>query len=179
MCGQFDSITDPNVKYFLWKISNGWRAKNIPNTQEYIDRINYEIKVIIDMQFVDYFLIVSDILEFADKNTIPKGAGRGCFSPNNRVKVNNFMFKNINDVAIGDLTQCQDSVWRPVEQVFEYDCNEELLTIQTENGSKLDGITHDHEVWVVTRENYERGNLTPEWIAAELVEEGDFLVEQE
>lgn len=77
MCGQFDSITDPNIKYFLWKISHGWKTRNIPDTPEYIDRINYEIKVIIDMQFVDYFLIVSDILEFADRNKIPKGAGRG------------------------------------------------------------------------------------------------------
>ena len=74
--------------YFLWKIQKGWEKKNIPTTKEYIERINYEVNVICKMGFVDYMLMIADILEFADKNGIPRGQGRGCFSPNNRVRVN-------------------------------------------------------------------------------------------
>lgn len=63
--------------YFLWKIQKGWGKKNIPTTKEYIERINYEVNVICKMGFVDYMLMIADILEFADKNGIPRGPGRG------------------------------------------------------------------------------------------------------
>lgn len=165
--------------YFLWKIQKGWENKNIPTTKEYIDRINYEVNVICKMGFVDYMLMIADILEFADKNGIPRGPGRGCFSPNNRVRVNADEFKNINNVIpFKDKVQCEDGEWRQVEKVWEYDCNEELLTIQTESGKMLDGITGDHKVKVVTKEDYEKGNLEPKWIESGKIKEGDFLVEQ-
>ena len=165
--------------YFLWKIQKGWGKKNIPTTKEYIDRINYEVNVICKMGFVDYMLMIADILEFADKNGIPRGPGRGCFSPNNRVRVNVDEFKNINNVIpFKDKVQCEDGEWRQVEKVWEYDCNEELLTIQTESGKMLDGITEDHKVKVVTKEDYEKGNLEPKWIESEKIKEGDFLIEQ-
>lgn len=64
-------------KYFLWKIQKGWDKKNIPTTKEYIDRVNYEVSVICKMGFVDYMLMIADILEFADNNGIPRGPGRG------------------------------------------------------------------------------------------------------
>lgn len=66
-----------NEDYFKWKIQKGWDKKKVPNTQEYKDRIAYEIDVITKMGFVDYMLIIADILEFADNNGIPRGAGRG------------------------------------------------------------------------------------------------------
>lgn len=167
-----------NVDYFRWKIKKCWERKNIPNTKEYQDRIQYEIDMIIQMGFVDYMLIVADILEFADNNKIPRGPGRGCFTPNNRVRVNNFMFKNISDVTVGDLVQCEDGKWRPVEKRFEYDCNEELLTIQAE-GRMIDGVTKDHEIKVVTKEDYENGDMEPKWVPASKIKVGDFVVEQE
>ena len=44
---------------------------------EYINRLNYELKVINDMGFTDYFLIVFDYVRFAVKNGIYVGVGRG------------------------------------------------------------------------------------------------------
>ena len=41
------------------------------------DRINYELEVIDNMGFTDYFLIVSDFVNYAKKNNIPVGPGRG------------------------------------------------------------------------------------------------------
>jgi len=54
------------------------REKN-PDVDEsvYQRRIDYEISVIIKMQFPGYFLIVADFIEFAKKNGIPVGPGRG------------------------------------------------------------------------------------------------------
>lgn len=44
---------------------------------KYIDRLKYELNVIHEMNFDDYFLIVWDYIEFAKKNDILVGPGRG------------------------------------------------------------------------------------------------------
>lgn len=46
-------------------------------TDEYKKRLNYELDVIANMGFTDYFLIVLDYVRFAIKNDIFVGAGRG------------------------------------------------------------------------------------------------------
>lgn len=43
----------------------------------YIDRLEYELSVIESMGYVDYFLIVSDFIQYAKNNGIPVGPGRG------------------------------------------------------------------------------------------------------
>lgn len=45
--------------------------------KEYIDRLEYELGVIKNMGYVDYFLIVWDFIRFANENDIPTGPGRG------------------------------------------------------------------------------------------------------
>ena len=46
-------------------------------TPEIIDRMNYELDVINSMGYVDYYLIVHDFINYAKKNKIPVGPGRG------------------------------------------------------------------------------------------------------
>lgn len=46
-------------------------------TKNYIERLKYEIEVIENMGFSDYFLIVSDYIKFAKNNNILVGPGRG------------------------------------------------------------------------------------------------------
>ena len=43
----------------------------------YIDRLEYELSVINNMGYVDYFLIVADFIEYARDHGIPVGPGRG------------------------------------------------------------------------------------------------------
>ena len=45
--------------------------------QPYIDRLNIELDVIIQMGFPGYFLIVADFIEWSKDNDIPVGPGRG------------------------------------------------------------------------------------------------------
>ncbi len=45
--------------------------------QDYVERLNYELSVIIEMGFTGYFLIVSDFINWANDNNIPVGPGRG------------------------------------------------------------------------------------------------------
>ena len=55
----------------LNKILNG----NISNV--YKDRLEYELKVITEMGYTDYYLIVADFVAFAKSKDIPVGPGRG------------------------------------------------------------------------------------------------------
>jgi DNA polymerase-3 subunit alpha len=45
--------------------------------QKLLTRVNYELQVMKDMGYVDYFLIVWDFIFFANENHIATGAGRG------------------------------------------------------------------------------------------------------
>lgn len=46
-------------------------------TQEYRDRLEYELKMIEQMQFPTYFLVVQDFINWAKDNGVPVGPGRG------------------------------------------------------------------------------------------------------
>lgn len=50
-------------------------GKNPDNT--YVERLEYELSVISNMGYVDYFLIVADFIQYARDNGIPVGPGRG------------------------------------------------------------------------------------------------------
>jgi DNA polymerase III subunit alpha len=45
--------------------------------QAYVDRLDYELDIIIGMGFAGYFLIVADFIKWAKANDIPVGPGRG------------------------------------------------------------------------------------------------------
>ena len=60
---------DPEL---IKKISN-----NIEIIENYKDRLNHEIKIITEMNYSGYFLIVSDYIKWAKDNNIPVGPGRG------------------------------------------------------------------------------------------------------
>ncbi|MBI6882941.1 DNA polymerase III subunit alpha [Pseudomonas putida] len=45
--------------------------------EEYVARLNFELKTINDMGFPGYFLIVADFIRWAKENDIPVGPGRG------------------------------------------------------------------------------------------------------
>ena len=47
------------------------------NFLKYKDRLDHELKIIIEMKYPSYFLIVSDYIKWAKNNDIPVGPGRG------------------------------------------------------------------------------------------------------
>lgn len=72
-----EGVTD-NVSYFTElcrKGLNGHYGENPP--AEYSERLEYELGVIIQMGYVDYFLIVWDFIRYAREQNIPVGPGRG------------------------------------------------------------------------------------------------------
>ena len=68
-----------NALEFLKALTKKGLAKRLNNnvSKEYKDRLIYELSVIENMGFVNYFLIVYDFVLFAKKNNIMVGPGRG------------------------------------------------------------------------------------------------------
>lgn len=48
----------------------GFKVRGLEQTKEYIDRLEYELKVISDKGYAPYFLVVADLLQFAHANKI-------------------------------------------------------------------------------------------------------------
>ena len=62
---------------YLRKLAIDGLKKNNKTDQKYVDRLNYELSVINKMGYSDYFLIVHDYVDYARKNGIAVGPGRG------------------------------------------------------------------------------------------------------
>ena len=85
------SSSDKDANYMLKKLSQeGLNNKfkeffnldyiNQENNEKYSkykNRLDHEIKIIVEMNYAGYFLIVSDYIKWAKKNKIPVGPGRG------------------------------------------------------------------------------------------------------
>ena len=63
------------LKNFILKKNNIKSKENIQKIYE--DRLSHEINIINSMDYASYFLIVSDYIKWAKKNSIPVGPGRG------------------------------------------------------------------------------------------------------
>lgn len=66
----------------VWKawLMDGWKYRGISqkeNIGDYVSQLKYEAKIIEDKGFVDYFLMVSDVVKFAKDSGIPVGPARG------------------------------------------------------------------------------------------------------
>lgn len=53
------------------------KVEHFASIQEYENRLEFELDIIINMKFPGYFLIVADFISWAKENNIPVGPGRG------------------------------------------------------------------------------------------------------
>ncbi len=75
----FKLDNDLSNEQYLYKLMHLGLNRRLDNkvTEEYRTRLDYEYQVIKDLDFVDYFLIVWDIIKYCRKNDIYVGPGRG------------------------------------------------------------------------------------------------------
>lgn len=68
-----------NPKEYLTNLSKKGLYRRLNNnvSKEYLDRLEYELSVIINMHFENYFLVVYDYIKYAKQNGILVGPGRG------------------------------------------------------------------------------------------------------
>ncbi len=70
--------TDDNEGYFRRQVAAGLRKRyGEVLSEEVRERARYELDTIVQMGYVDYFLIVADFIAFARSKGIPVGPGRG------------------------------------------------------------------------------------------------------
>ena len=66
-----------NVEYLRDLVEKGLKEKYGEITDEIQERFDFEFNTIVNMGYVDYFLIVWDFIRFAKENNIAVGPGRG------------------------------------------------------------------------------------------------------
>jgi DNA polymerase-3 subunit alpha len=71
-----------NTAYEFWRaeLKRGWAFRNIddrPGRHRYAAALRHEMKVIEEKDFIEYFLIVADLITYAKDHGIPVGPGRG------------------------------------------------------------------------------------------------------
>lgn len=69
----FNGLKDKDLNYEEVNLI----GKKNKQAQNLIDRLEYELGIIREMGYVDYFLIVWDFIKFANENGVPTGPGRG------------------------------------------------------------------------------------------------------
>lgn len=70
------------IDYFRQLVKEGWNKRGLnklPKSERevYKTRVRYEFDMIVEKDFVDYFLVISDICKFCIDNDILKGPARG------------------------------------------------------------------------------------------------------
>lgn len=77
---KYPHLWEKPLQTFREKINNGikWRGVDkYPNYQEYLDRIEYELKAYIHNEAIDFMLLMEDIIAWCKTQDIQVGYGRG------------------------------------------------------------------------------------------------------
>lgn len=132
---------------------------------EYKERLKYELGVLKKMGFEDYFLLVRKIVNWSKETGIEVGPARGCFTKGQLVLMADGSKKEIQDIEVGEEVVSHDLSVNTVSDTLIYDCNEEIVTLEFEDG-RIITCTKDHEIFTSNRG----------WVAAdELTEEDDVI----
>lgn len=79
---EFPSTT-PSEELFRQWLNRGWKYRGFDKKlsrserERYIRRVKYEADLVVQKGFVDYFLVISDVVRFAKNQGIPVGPARG------------------------------------------------------------------------------------------------------
>ena len=76
---KYDAPNGASSKDYLVSLAKAGLSRRLHNelNKEYVNRLEYELSVILKMHFEDYFLIVYDFILYAKKNGIMVGPARG------------------------------------------------------------------------------------------------------
>lgn len=72
----------PSRELFMRWLREGWRYRGLhrlsrEERRRYLDRLKYEVKLIMDKGFVDYFLVIAEMVKWSKDHNIPVGPARG------------------------------------------------------------------------------------------------------
>ena len=162
---------DASADYLRWLCVNGLQRRGLVKP-EYLDRLELELRVITDMGFPDYFLIYEDIARYCRQVDLAMGPGRGCGRGDNLVRTARGTVR-LDQVRVGDVVRTHTGADHPVTAVHEYAVDEELVTVEVEDGRRLT-MTTDHKVLAVPSGAVEHA---PRWIPMAELRPGDLLID--
>ena len=135
------------------------KLQSVPDTDIYLERISKECEILEMGNYIDYFLILRDVINWCRQNNILIGFGRGCFAPDMLVKTT-VGDKKIQDIEIGDIVYGRKGPNEVINK-FEYEVDEELIELELDNGQKII-CTKDHKIYTKNRGYVEAQDLTQE-----------------
>jgi len=138
---------ESDVTWMEALITDGMKHKGLINKPEYRTRVKYEMSVIVKCGYLKYFLILFDLINFANTQGIRIGIGRGCFLPDNKVDCKNGETKEIQYVKVGDSVLSYDGKCHEVIDKMTYDIEEEIIEINMCDGRTIT-CTSDHKIHV-------------------------------
>lgn len=127
------------------KAWEGLAYRGFSGNKVYEDRLSYELDLITQKDFCDYFLIVSDLTSWAKRTGYLVGSGRGCFLPGSKVRSINGRDYSIEDVKIGTHVLTSQAHYKKVVDKYVYDIDEECIRITLDN-NKIIECTSDHKI---------------------------------
>lgn len=159
--GTPDGLTE--LEYFKKLIFKGFKDRYGNSSDEVKSeakrRIREELEVIHSSDFIGYFLVVMESIQWANENYSVKdpvtketlmtavGAGRGCFEPGARVVLEGGDAKLIEEISLGDKVITHDNTHQEVEKVFVYNVEKEnMVKITLSNGVTIKS-TADHMLY--------------------------------
>ena len=183
----------PSKDYLVSLCKEGLRRRLKGNVERtYAERLDYELSVILKMHFEDYFLIVYDFILYAKKNNILVGPGRGCVQAGTLIYTENGL-KSIEKIEVGEKVYTHKGNLKEVTLTHKYRTrnNEDLYKIRTFYDDKFgNAYTANHKILAIkskketNKSRIARGikykridNLKPQWIEANKLEVGDYVVQ--
>lgn len=146
---KYDIPKDYNLDGYLEKLVYDGAEKRFGTVDNDVkDRIETELTVIKKCGFSEYFLLVHDFVNWAKNKKIAVGPGRGCNLATNRIFKADGSACNINEIKIGDKVITKDGSIQEVEELYEYDIEEEIVNLKTYYGDYTGvGLTLEHEIY--------------------------------
>ena len=158
---------DPSSEYIRFLCIHSWNGLYQQGflDKKHLSLLMYELDVIITMGFPSYFAILYEILywcqhphsltseHYKDETRIFSGFSRGCFGSEEIVDLFIKGKTPISKVQINDKVLGYDNQYHLINQVYEYDVDEELVQIKTKD-QKINYLTKDHKVLAVKQDDY-------------------------
>lgn len=141
----------PNAEEVLrQKAWEGLRNRGKADDPRYVQRLKYELDNVIKAGFADYFLFLEDVCRYCHENGIKTGTGRGCFTPDSKVLLDNNIEKEIQDIKVGDIIISAEGTKEKVLDKYIYDIDQDICVVEIENGVIIK-CTKDHKFLIAKK----------------------------
>ena len=160
---EFDCPNNKSEEEYLLDLTNEgieFLSSKYPiDEDKYRSRVKEEMKTIAGFNLNGYFLIVRDLILECENSGGFVGPGRGCFTPETRIRMKDGSYKPISSIKIDDVVIDKNGMNQKVYDTMSYNIEEEIIEIEFSNNKTI-RCTKDHKFLTNNRGWVEAQNLT-------------------